>query len=1177
MRLGSWNVGGWSLKNNDNKLFRDKAFIHSDCDIFCVVETFLRDNESFNIDGFTYFSQNRNNIHKRAKRGSGGVGIFVRNRLFEMFTVTVLDETVEDILWLKLCSKQSQDNLVVCVCYLPPSDSVRNNDPESFYCTLLEQVYAYQNEGRLFVCGDFNSRVGDDAEYIEGVDDVAPRTVIDHVSNSNGDLLIDFLTDCGLCMINGRIGHNDYTHVSHRGKSVVDFVFVPYEQLIHVLDFRVTLMTDLINDIQLQGNAHVPDHSLITWSVAVSRKALHSNSVHDNSSTSNSASRTCYDTTRIPGNFMSESDNIQLITDAVHRIEKQLNEEKNVCSAYNTFVQIIKNEMDKTIPKRSNGGNAKRGFNKKSLYKPYWNDTLQEAWNSVCEKERLWLRCNGNKNIKQKRRSDYNVQRKIFDKLNRQYKRSYQLSEQQRLKNLNNSNNSRFFWREIGKIGMHNDRKLQIPMEIINEQGVVSADVDVVLDRWKSDYSKLFDNKNVDNFDNDHLREITDLYNSNSVPHCDRDNSNLNADITKEEVKNSIFRSKLRKAPGLDGLPVEVLRNPICIDLLYKIIDFAFKSGTVPRDWNTCLIKPIPKSETNDPRDPLSYRGISLISIPCKIYADILNVRLSKWLEINDILVDEQNGFRSNRSCLEHIYTLYTVINKRKLNKLSTYACFVDAKKAFDTVNRDCLWFKLAALGISGKILKAIQSLYSNVRCSIKVNNYFTPYFDSELGVKQGCRLSPTLFSIYINDLAEEIKSLNCGIDLDIEQLSLLLYADDVVLLAPTEEALQRMLDKLSEWGKKWRLMINKDKTKIVHFRPKGIKQTNFMFSCGELDLSIVKCYKYLGLWFEENLDMAYAARELAKSASRALSSLYTKFLHLGGMDYEVFNTLYESLVEPVLYYGAGIWGLAERKIINTVQNKACRYFLGLGKNAANIASRGDMGWSSCITKQKTEVSRLFFKLKSLDDDRLVKRIFNWSMSHGKSWENRFTAFINSIDLSYLLTEIVSSKTAVKCIKAKLINIDKVKWEAELWDDSGRENGNKLRTYRIYKTGLFTEDYVKVGMNKNHRRVLSRFRSGCLPLHIETGRYAKPKVPLNERICKFCTEGNVEDEMHFLLHCEFYSDIRRQLLLKANLINTDFNAFSTKDKFIFIMNNINIQHTLASTLYQMLRRRKVFI
>ena len=113
------------------------------------------------------------------------------------------------------------------------------------------------------------------------------------------------------------------------------------------------------------------------------------------------------------------------------------------------------------------------------------------------------------------------------------------------------------------------------------------------------------------------------------------------------------------------------------------------------------------------------------------------------------------------------------------------------------------------------------------------------------------------------------------------DQLALLLYADDIVLLAPTEESLQLMLNKLNEWCAKWRLLINQEKTKIVHFRPVSIQETQYNFVCGELALEKTSTYKYLGLWFHEHLDMKFAVNELTKSASRALSALYTKFLNV--------------------------------------------------------------------------------------------------------------------------------------------------------------------------------------------------------------------------------------------------------------------------------------------------------
>ena len=114
MRLGCLNVGGWSLKDPENKLFREQTVIKSNCDVFCVVETFLKNKETLQIDGYTFISHNRRHLHRRAKRGSGGVGVFVRNSLLNIFTVTVLDDSVEDILWIKLSHRENVQSENMC-------------------------------------------------------------------------------------------------------------------------------------------------------------------------------------------------------------------------------------------------------------------------------------------------------------------------------------------------------------------------------------------------------------------------------------------------------------------------------------------------------------------------------------------------------------------------------------------------------------------------------------------------------------------------------------------------------------------------------------------------------------------------------------------------------------------------------------------------------------------------------------------------------------------------------------------------------------------------------------------------------------------------------------------------------------------------------------------------------
>ncbi|CAC5370074.1 unnamed protein product [Mytilus coruscus] len=120
---------------------------------------------------------------------------------------------------------------------------------------------------------------------------------------------------------------------------------------------------------------------------------------------------------------------------------------------------------------------------------------------------------------------------------------------------------------------------------------------------------------------------------------------------------------------------------------------------------------------------------------------------------------------------------------------------------------------------------------------------------------------------------------------------------------------------------------------------------------------------------------------------------------------------------------------------------------------------------------------------------------------------------------------------------------------------------------------ILPEDVTGI-LNHNYLLMSLQNESGCLPLAIETGRYTKPKTLLNDRKCKYCTVDCVEDEKHVVMHCEFYSDLRYGLFLKACAINPNFNDFDDDDKFIFLMSDDSIQPFLAKSLYFMFNHRK---
>ena len=374
----------------------------------------------------------------------------------------------------------------------------------------------------------------------------------------------------------------------------------------------------------------------------------------------------------------------------------------------------------------------------------------------------------------------------------------------------------------------------------------------------------------------------------------------------------------------------------------------------------------------------------------------------------------------------------------------------------------------------------------------------------------------------------------------------------------------------LHSWCRRWRILVNETKTKVIHFRCASVPRTASEFSCGQLPILIADSYKYLGLHLNEHLDMQHTIAELAKSASRALCALQSKFSFAGGMTFEVFDRLYKALVEPVMYYGSAIWGTLNCAKLDAVQARACKFFLGIRKNTSNIAARGELGWLSNKSNVKIEILRHWNKLCSSDNDRLISRIHNWSLTRGRSWEKRVINIIRELDLIQLQNGSVNIDSAREAIAAR----DALEWTTALWNDTNKVNGNKLRTYRIFKQSLTAETYIKHPfITRQQRRSIAAIRCGSSSLKIETGRYAKPPLLLNERLCTYCNNGAIEDEKHFILHCTFYSELRKELFDRAKDLLLNFYDLSDNDKLLFLMNEENLARHVASTVHKMYCKR----
>ena len=180
-----------------------------------------------------------------------------------------------------------------------------------------------------------------------------------------------------------------------------------------------------------------------------------------------------------------------------------------------------------------------------------------------------------------------------------------------------------------------------------------------------------------------------------------------------------------------------------------------FNTGTFPSEWSESVILPIYKK--GDFNSPNNYRGISLLNVGGKLYSYILNKRLTQWIEDNKMLNEAQAGFRQGYSTIDHVFTLLALVQKQLLSHGKLYVCFIDFKKAFDLVDRNTLWLILKKNGIRGKMYKAVKSMYEDVKARVRVGGDLTEAFMCSRGLKQGDSCSPVLFSLLINELANEI------------------------------------------------------------------------------------------------------------------------------------------------------------------------------------------------------------------------------------------------------------------------------------------------------------------------------------------------------------------------------------------------------------------------------------
>ena len=402
----------------------------------------------------------------------------------------------------------------------------------------------------------------------------------------------------------------------------------------------------------------------------------------------------------------------------------------------------------------------------------------------------------------------------------------------------------------------------------------------------------------------------------------------LNLQISTEEpsdVEISLAACKLKngRAAGRDRISAEMIKTSltVCMTVWLTLFASIWKSEKVPDDWTkSTLIKLFKKGDATKCDN---WRGISLISTPGKLFAQIILRRIQTALDSH--LRDEQHGFRPSRSCTDLIYVLRIMIEEFNEWRQKMYLIFVDFEKAFDSIDRNSLWKILQYYGIPEKIVSLIVALYENTECCVRTQDGNTRYFRIMSGVKHGCVLSPLLFVLVIDYVLRDCTGFSIQIG-EAKKLADLDFADDIAMMERNKAKLQDLLNTIRENARRLGLKINTEKTKSM-----ATTNSPLDMKCGDSTIEQVVEFRYLGNSVENSGSSEREVQQRIGQASGAFNRLkpvWRSKKHSLKLKLRQFN----SNVLSALLYSSECWKLnqQQQKRILAFENNCLRRILNI-------------------------------------------------------------------------------------------------------------------------------------------------------------------------------------------------------------------------------------------------------
>ena len=843
--------------------------------------------------GYTFYWQGRPEGQPRMH----GVGFAIRNDLIHHLA-SLPHGVNERIMKLRLSLDRNQYATVICA-YAPTLDA-DDEVKEVFYSELDEILTSTHRHDKIILLGDFNARVGRDQELWKGV--IGKEGVGN--CNSNGIHLLTLCSEHQLVITN--------TMFRQRNKFKTTWQH-PRSKHWHLIDYAIVRSRDL-KDVRITKSITSADdcwtdHRLVRTVFAIQ---LHRRRCHISKQT-----KRRLDVAKLEDPTLREEFNSTLT--------------QSLSSVHGDNVEEYWGELKAAILSASE---ATIGFRTKK-HQDWFdeNDHIIEAM--ISEKRKAFCTWQSDPTNEAKRNTYHSIRATVQRRI-RLMKDQWWAAKAEQLQDLANRGDSRGFFNATRTIFGPSTRG-ETPIK--DKEGTLLKDSESINLRWKEHFQDLL---NRDSHVDESVFELIPQSPINDV---------LGIEPSLAETVLSIRQMKNGKAPGVDGIPAEVLKHggDELASRLHHLILLIWQTEEITSDLQDVDIVKIFKK--GDKSECGNYRGISLLATVGKIIARILANRLVPHAE--GFLPESQCGFRPNRGTTDMIFTARQLQEKCREQRQPLYMAFIDLTKAFDSVNRAALWRILGKFGCPEKFISIVRLLHDGMSARVLSSQAAGDPFEVHTGVKQGCVIAPTLFSIFISTIFHLIKDrLPEGIEIiyrtdgglfNLRRLKArtktratslieLQYADDNCVCATSESQLQCILDAFAYAYESLGLSINVRKTEVLYQPVPGQSPIPPSLNVSGSTLKNVPSFPYLGSVLSVKADIDAEIVNRLRAASSAFGKLRDRVFESRGLSKDTKILVYKAVVLPSLLYGSECWTTYRRhlKCLEKYHQRCLRRILGV-------------------------------------------------------------------------------------------------------------------------------------------------------------------------------------------------------------------------------------------------------